>query len=311
MKCDWLGAIDTSTLRGKKVLIAGGTGFIGKRCVELLEIIGCNVTVLTRKEKESSEKVIFIKSDLINHESLLDLFAEEKFDFGIYMAANIPLLGDKKETYLDAKRSTLDPFVNFCDVFLNKIQSFVYVSSIDIVGNVSKDNYDETEPLNNPTPYGLAKYCGENYTKVMCKNLGIPYKILRFSQVYGPNEPVVRIIAILKQSLLSGKEFNLFTEGTEKRKFLFIDDVVQSIIRCFLSEKTGIYNIAGPDCITMLDLISVMVKVFDKKLNLNLLKKIKGNSNIPSINKAETELEFIPNFSIQEGLQIIKEEENI
>lgn len=311
MKCDWLETIDTSALKGKKVLVAGGTGFIGKRCVELLEIIGCNVTVLTRKEKESSEKVVYVKSDLINHGSLINLFAEEMFDFGIYMAANIPILGAKKETYLDAKQSTLDPFVNFCDAFLNKIKSFVYVSSIDIIGKVSKDNYDETESLNNPTPYGLAKYCGENYTKVICENLGIPYKILRFSQVYGPNEPVVRIIAILKDSLLNGKEFNLFTEGTESRRFLFIDDAVQSIIRCFLSEKIGIYNIAGPDSITMLDLISIMEKVFDKKLNLNLLKKVKGNSNIPSINKAKTELEFIPNFSIQEGLQIIKEVENI
>lgn len=116
--------------------------------------------------------------------------------------------------------------MNFCDVFFSRTKNFVYVSSIDVLGSCGKTEYTEEETLHNPTPYGIAKYCGELYTKLMCDSLTLPYRILRFSQVYGSNEPVVRIILILKAALLSRKEFSLFMYGDEKRRFLYIDDAI-------------------------------------------------------------------------------------
>lgn len=309
MKCEWLSDIDTKNLREKTFLIAGGTGFIGTRCVELLEKIGCKITVLTRNLKNNTDNIFYKKADLTDLESLKNLNIDEVFDYAIYMAANIPLAGAKKETYLEAKKTTLDPFVNFCDAFLGKIKSFVYISSIDVMGSYEKPYYTEDDSINNPTPYGLAKFCGEFYTEVMCKNHNIPYTILRFSQVYGPNEPIVRIIPILKNSLLNNKEFNLYTYGDEKRRFLFIDDAVQAILRACIIKEQGIFNIAGKDEVSMQELISIMEEVFDKKLDLHILNKIRGVSNIPSIEKAEKQLGFCPNFSVIKGMKVIREEE--
>lgn len=308
MRCEWLYKIDREMLYGKSILVAGGTGFIGRQCVKVFSDMGCNVIVLTRKVHKNYDNVSYVYADLTEIQTLKTVCMDSSFDYAIYMAANIPLAGQKKESYLEAKCSTLDAFINFCDVFLSRTKSVIYISSIDVLGTCDRIEYTEEEPLHNPTPYGLAKYCGELYTKFMCNTLSLPYKILRFSQVYGPDEPVVRIISILKDALLNGKEFNLFTDGIEKRRFLYIDDAVQAIVKSCLCKDCGIYNIAGQDSVSMIELIELMENIFGKKLHLNLLKKTHGCDNIPSISKAIRELGYSPEVSIEAGIkQIFKE----
>lgn len=310
MKCNWIQNFKKEEFVGKKILVAGGTGFIGKRCVRFLSELGCKISVITRGKYENTENIRYLSADLFDIDALRQLEIDGCYDWAVYLAANIPLAGDKKETYLEAKCTTLDPLLNFCEVFLPKIKSIVYASSIDVLGSCNKTEYTEQEVINNPTPYGLAKYCGEFYVKIMSEQLGISYKIVRFSQVYGPNEPLVRIIPILKKAILENTVFNLYTDGQEKRRFLYVDDAVQSILRCMLSDRCGIYNIAGNDIISMIDLISKMEIVFGKKLNYNVLNKTKGKNNIPSIELAKEQLLYSPNFSIEMGLENIKMEES-
>lgn len=307
MKCEWLGKINTEVLYGKNILVAGGTGFIGKRCVKIFSDMGCNVTVITRKSQENHANVKYVSADLTDIQVLKTVLINSNFDHAIYMAANIPLAGHRKESYFEAKCSTLDAFINFCNAFFPIVRNVVYVSSVDVLGFCDKIEYTEEESVNNPTPYGLAKYCGELYTKLVCDSLSLPYKILRFSQVYGPDEPVVRIIPILKEALLSGKEFNLFTYGNEKRRFLYIDDAVQAVVRSCIYGKCGVYNIAGQDSVSMIELIEMMENVSGRKLRLNILKQTHGSDNIPSISKAMEELKYVPEFSIDKGMvQVFK-----
>lgn len=310
MKCNWIHNFKKEDFIGKRILVAGGTGFIGKRCVQFLSELGCKISVITRRKYENVENIRYFTADLFDINALRRLETDGDYDYAIYLAANIPLAGEKKETYLEAKCTTLDPLLNFCDLFLSKVKTIIYASSIDVLGDCDKVEYTEQEFINNPTPYGLAKYCGEFYIKIMSEKLGINYKILRFSQVYGPNEPIVRIIPILKKALLENTVFNLYTDGKEKRRFLYVDDAVQSILRCMLSDTCGVYNIAGNDIVSMIDLISKMEKVFDKKLHYNILNKIKGKDNVPSIEMAKKELLYSPNFSVEMGLENIKTEEN-
>ncbi len=296
-------------LKGKKILLAGGTGFIGKRVAEVLERHGVQVVILTRRKRENTSNITYWKADLNEYEELKQYSEKQFFDAVLYMAANIPLAGSKKETYYEAKCSTLDPFVNFCDCFLRKTSKMIYVSSVDVLGACADFEYDERVLPNITTPYGLAKYCGEFYAKNICEQLGIEYKIYRFAQVFGPNEPVVRVIPILKNALLKGVEFNLYTDGTEMRKFLYIEDAVQAIICGLLSDRKGIYNIAGNEVITLNDLIVLMEKVWNKKLKICVFNKIVGIDNVPSIEKAKKELGFMPCYSIYQGLLEIREKE--
>lgn len=307
MKCDNLKNLLDSNLTGKKILITGGTGFIGTSLVRFLSEFDVSLTVISRREHESKKNIRYLQIDLRNIDEL-SILEDEKFDYCIYLAANIPLAKEKKETFLDAKLSTFDSSINFFEIVLKNVSSFIFASSVDILGNCEVNEFDENQSMNNPTPYGIAKYAGELYAIAYCKRLGIPYKVLRFSQVYGPNEPIVRIIPILINSLENNEEFNLFTYGDEKRRFLFVDDAVQGIVRAMLSSNDGVFNIAGKEIITIGELINLIQKIWNKKMNLNVLNKMHGVDNVPAIKKSIAELGYNPEYSMEEGLRKVYEE---
>ena len=296
-------------LLGMRILIAGGTGFIGSRLVSMLVNEGCNLSIISRKEQQIAFKEVkYYRADLNDISSLQKI--ESKYDACIYMAANIPLKGQAKESYLDARKTTLDPLTNFCEVFSSTVSKFVYISSIDVLGSCSTVEYDKDTNVNVATPYGLAKFCGEFYVKDYCCMNTIPYIILRFSQVYGPKEPLVRVIPIMKDALINQKEFTIYSDGSELRRFLFIDDAIQAILCALKENETGVFNIAGSEVCSLLELVRKMEKVYDRKLKLKILNNSHGQSNVPAIAKAENLLHYHSNFSVYEGLHKIKMEES-
>lgn len=306
MNYKWQSVVEIQRLVGKKVLIAGGTGFIGKRLVHYLEKNEIETYVITRQKLTDKKYVTYLNIDLHDKDKLEKISEELKFDVLVYLAANIPTADAKKETYQDSLDSTLIPFVNFCTAFVNENSRLIYASSVDVLGNCAKEEYTENMLPSVATPYGLAKYCGEFYAKNMCAKAGAKCLIYRFAQVYGPNEPIVRIIPILKNALLLHDKFEIWTSGTEKRRFLYVDDAVQALALGITGEFEGIYNIAGEEVITMLELVQLMESVFEEKLDYDVLNKVRGIDNIPSINKAKSELGFMPEVSMKRGLVNVK-----
>lgn len=307
----WIQNIKEKDISGKNILIAGGTGFIGKRLLQVLSQFNAKVYVITRRENYiNTDKIIYLNGDLCDLDNMKSLRTNIIYDVAIYMAAYIPLRGENRESLLDAKKSTFDPYINFLEVFGKHIKQLIYISSIDALGKCTRKEYDENVFPDCPTPYGLAKYVGEFYTKSIADELDIPFTILRFSQVYGPNEPVVRIIPILKRSLIERQKFTLVTSGNERRKFLYIDDAVQAICRVIIKTENGIFNIAGQNEVTILELIEYMEKIWNRKLDLEIKHSKIGADNIPSIARANELLEYYPEVSIEVGLSNIKEVEN-
>lgn len=306
MLYNWHKIVENAVWSNKKIIIAGGTGFIGKRVVSLLISLNAQVFVITRNKNISGKNITYLNVDLNNKSELERYRGKEKFDMAIYLAAKIPFLNGKKESYVEAKYSTFDPLINFCDCFIQDTKKFVFASSIDAAGICEIPEYGEEISSYNVSAYGLAKYCGELYAKKICEENSCRCIILRFSQVYGLDEPEIKIIPMLKRALNSGTEFRLFTDGKERRKYLYVDDAVQAIFRSLLSDETGTYNIAGKEAISMNELIKLMEEIWRKKLFLNRLNRKKGKNNLPGIQKAQKELEFQPEVSIEQGLRLIK-----
>ncbi len=291
----------------KKILFAGGTGFIGKRCVECFYQLGAEICVLSRKEHSDDMGIVYWKVDLEDVSTLEKYVHKDTFDFAIYLAARMPLTNGVKEDYYGAKNSTLDPFVNFCKYFIADVDRMIYASSIDVVGQCDVKGYNEETLPNMPTPYGLAKYCGELYVKAICGQYNTSCVILRLAQVYGPNEPVIKIIPKLCEMIKDDTEFILYTTGEEKRRYVYIDDAVQAIVRSVISNKKGVFNIAGEEVVSMNELIKIIQEVYGKKLLLERLNIKKGKDNIPDIANAQRLLLYKPEVSLKEGLLKINE----
>lgn len=308
MNYEWENKLKKGFFAGRKILIAGGTGFIGSRVVSFFEKHEIQVHVLTRKIHSDSKFVKYLQADLSDRDILKKYAIQVDFDYLIYLAANIPLAGEKKESYLDAENSTLKPFINFCSEFVCEGSKLIYVSSVDVLGRCDIYEYGEGVLPKSTTPYGLAKYCGELYAQNICEKIKAKCLIYRFAQVYGSKEPIVRIIPIIKKALLTGDKFEIWTDGEEKRRFLYVDDAVQAIFLGLLTDVTGIYNVAGAEVISIINLIKLMENVFNKTLNYQILHKVVGISNVPGIKKAENEIGFRPEVSMFEGVSVIRKE---
>ena len=306
MNYEWENKFEWDSLKSKRILIAGGTGFIGKRLVCFLEKHKIGAYVITRQKLADTEYVKYLNADLSDIEQLTRLGENVFFDILIYMAANIPLSGEKKESYFDASQSTLMPFINFCTAYVKNRCKLIYISSVDVLGAYEEFEFNEEALPNIATPYGLAKYCGEFYAKNICTKENADCLILRFAQVYGPDEPIVRIIPIIRNAILNGKRFELWTDGNEKRRFLYVDDAVQAIICGINSSERGIFNIAGSEVISMAELVALMEKSFETELNYSILNKIHGTDNVPSIKKAVEKLNFAPEILLENGMSIIR-----
>jgi dTDP-L-rhamnose 4-epimerase len=94
---------------------------------------------------------------------------------------------------------------------------------------------DEDSRIQPNSIYGVTKYTQEQMTLVSCRALGIPAIALRFQNVYGPGQslsnPYTGILSIFSTRILHGQGIDIYEDGKESRDFVFIDDVVDSIIR--------------------------------------------------------------------------------
>lgn len=301
MKCD--------NLKNKKILVTGGTGFVGRQTVADLTAAGAETVVLTRRALPASGQTRFVTCDLktATAEDYQKILAEYgPFDAVLYMAANIPVIGQKKENWAEALDSTLVPLVRFAQSVTGQVKKFVYISSIDVVGVPDRAGYDESCPTPPFTPYGAAKLAGELYLKSLCALSKTAFTALRFAQVYGPREPLLRVIPILLNALETGQEFKLYGTGEEKRRFLYVKDASAAVQAALASEATGIFNIAGKGEATLLSVIAAAEQISGKKLRISRVDTAAATfDNVPDTQKAARVLGFEPRYSLEEGLKEI------
>ncbi|MGB2580226.1 MAG: NAD(P)-dependent oxidoreductase [Minisyncoccia bacterium] len=298
--------------QGKKVLVTGGTGFIGDYFVSALIQKGATVFCLTRKALPNKEGVTYLTCDLLN------ISSEEvgglrnsigNIDYVVYLAASIPPITAPKESIITAKENNLDAMLNFLEVFGDLSPTVIFASTVDVYGIPTKESFDESMTIAPNSNYAVAKYCCEKYIEYYCSKNNKEYNILRFSQVYGPHEPLVRVIPIIVDAIFNEKEFTLKDEGGDKRRFLYVEDVASALIAAMETPHNTIYNIAGAEDTSIMDVIKISEGIAGKKL---LYKKIPTDQKavhiLPVCEKAFLELNFKPRFSFEEGMgAIIKE----
>ena len=258
-----------------KCLITGGAGFIGSHLVDRLLKMNFDVTVIddlsTGKVENVNKKAKFIcnaatnldtKNNIIN-----DYIENMKFDFIFHLAANAsvpytveyPLLSNKTNIVLTlemleaAKRS--------------KVKKFVFASSSAIYGNPKSLPTSEEEPVNLLSPYALQKYTSEQYCEQFRKLYGLSTVSLRFFNVYGPRQngsgPYANVISSWATKLINNEEIRLVGTGSQKRDFIYVDDVVDILVQSALSKDiVGIYNVGTGNCYTIKEVLDIFKKNF-------------------------------------------------
>ena len=313
-------------LTNKKILVTGGAGFIGSNLCEALLDHGNKVICLdnfaTGKRQNLENILNNINFTLIEGDiRILDdcLKATKGVDYVLHQAA----LGS-------VPRSIKDPITSY-DVnvsgFLNMlvasrdngVKRFVFAASSSTYGD-SESMPKVEDIIGKPlSPYAITKYVNELYADIFSKTYGLETIGLRYFNVFGrkqdPNGAYAAVIPKFVSQLMIGESPVINGDGNYSRDFTYIDNVIQANLLSLVTtdEKAinTVYNVAYGDRNTLNDLMGYLkeyLSEFDSKIsNVEVIYGPNRAGDIPhshaSVNKANENLNYNPQFNLQEGLK--------
>ena len=309
----------------KKVLVTGGTGFIGSALVKRLVDDGYSVTVLDNNSRGSIDKlgkyineIEFIKADV------RDYNAVKMASQGVETIFHLAFINGTKYFYtkphevleigIKGAIHTLDAAIE------NQVKEYVLVSSSEIYQQPTTIPTPETERaivpdiLNPRYSYGGSKLLSELMTIHYAKKYGFRSVIVRPHNVYGPNmgyEHVLPEFYIkMKEASNNFDQSNITIEiqgsGTETRAFDYIDDFINGMMLCYVKgNENEIYHIGNDkEEISILTLLHKMADLLHLKVNVKHGEITTGSATrrCPNINKLRS-LGFEPKVTLDEGLR--------
>lgn len=229
-----------------KYLVTGAAGFIGMYVVERLleqghEVVGLDnlndyyLSILKdyRLSRLTSQRNFrFVQLDLADREGMAALFAAEKFQRVIHLAAQagVRYSIENPFAYVDSNLIGMMTVLEGCRH--NGVEHLVYASSSSVYGMNGKVPFSETDMVDNPVSlYAATKKSNELMAHSYAKLYGIPVTGLRFFTVYGPAGRPDMAPWLFTEAILKGEPIKVFNHGKMQRDFTYIDDIVEGVLR--------------------------------------------------------------------------------
>ncbi|MBK9234640.1 MAG: NAD-dependent epimerase [Rhodoferax sp.] len=321
-----------------KILITGAAGFIGMTTsLRLLargdEVVGLdnlndyydvNLKLSRLKRLTAHERFRFIKLDVGDRPGMAALFAAEKFDRVIHLAAQagVRYSLQNPHAYVD---SNLIGFVNVLEGCRHGgVQHLVYASSSSVYGGNTRMPFSEHDSVDHPVSlYAATKKANELMAHTYSHLYGLPTTGLRFFTVYGPWGRPDMALFLFTRAILEGKPIDVFNFGKMQRDFTYVEDIVEGVVRVLdriatvnpaydplvadpatSSAPYRVFNIGNNSPVPLLDFIACIERALGKTAKKRLLPLQDGDvpatyANTDALNDW---VGFVPATPIDEGI---------
>ncbi len=321
-----------------KILLTGAAGFIGMTTALRLLARGDEVVGLDNlndyydvRLKENRLKRLsphpgfrFVKMDVADRQSMPQLFAAEKFDRVIHLAAQagVRYSLQNPHAYID---SNIVGFMNVLEACRhNQVQHLVYASSSSVYGGNTRMPFSEHDSVDHPVSlYAATKKANELMAHTYSHLYGLPTTGLRFFTVYGPWGRPDMALFLFTKAILEGRSIDVFNYGQMQRDFTFVDDIVEGVLRVLdrlacpnpaydsaLADPATsnapyrVFNIGNNKPVPLLDFIACIENALGRKAEKNLLPLQDGDvpatyANTDALNDW---VGFVPGTPIEQGV---------
>ncbi len=307
----------------KNILVTGGAGFIGSHLVKyLLDENIWNVFVVDNFNDFYSPEIKrqniapflnnpqfnLYENDICDYENLRSIFAKNKFDAIVHLAARAgvrPSLENPRayaETNISGTLNLLELAREF------EVKQFVFGSSSSVYGESCKVPFSETAKVSEPiSPYAATKIAGE----VLCHTYSHLYDIrtvcLRFFTVYGAAQRPDLAIHKFAKLITEDKPIPVFGDGKTRRDYTYIDDIIQGV-RAAIDYRDSMHeviNLGESQTIELSELIKLLEENLNKKAIIDRKPMQPGDvpQTFADISKAKELLNYNPNTKIEAGIK--------
>ncbi len=295
-----------------RALVTGGAGFIGSNVADGLSEKGAEVFIVdnlsTGKKENLSGKAEFFNVDITDKDALKKVFEFVKPEIVFHLAAQIDVRKSVAKPAFDASINVIGA-INMFELSVEYGVKRVVFSSTGgaIYGEPEKLPATEETEVAPLAPYGVSKYCGEQYLNYFKRLFGIERIILRYANVYGPRQDPLGeagVVAIFTGKILRGENPVIFGDGEQTRDYVYVKDVVRANILA-IDGKEGTYNIGTGIETSVNELVKMFEKAIGKKITPEYAPPRKGEVQRISLSfeKAKKELGFEPEYSLEKGLR--------
>lgn len=288
-----------------KVLVTGGSGFIGSHVVDKLRDRGIDVRVFDMVMPSFRNDIEFY------HGSLLDLEAIRMALSGIDAVFHLAAVADVKDVFNEPHYSesiNVRGTINVLEAARRavKIKRIIYGSTTWVYSEVDAASVDESTPLRAPTHlYTATKIASEYYCQSYSRMYELPVTILRYGIPYGPRARDGAVVPIFVSKALRGEPLTIAGDGAQFRKFVYVEDLAEgNVLALKPIAANKVYNLDGTEKVSIKQIAEAVQKTVGN-VRIESIPARPGDFSGKEISSelAKRELGWEPTVRFEEGLR--------
>jgi UDP-glucose 4-epimerase len=294
-----------------RVLVTGGAGFIGSHLTDALLVRGDEVMVVDDLSRgrigRLDDRIILHEVSISEAEPLTSIVSRVAPELICHLAAQIDVRVSVDTPASDVQVNVAGT-VNILEAARNVGARVVFASSGGAI-------YGRDAPIPSPeevlplpeSPYGVAKYCAEQYIGLYNRLHGTRHSIMRLANVYGPRQDPggdAGVIPIFCQAALANRDLTVYGDGTQTRDYAYVGDVVEAFLAAADVDRPGIWNIGTGLEISVLDLVQIIATLVGRPLRPKFSPARKGElpCSVLAVSKANRDLDWQAATCLAEGI---------
>lgn len=310
----------SNSLKDKRILVTGGSGFIGSHLVKRLLDLECQVVVLDNLSSGMLEnlpvhsRLNFIEGDVRNFALVKKL--TKKSDMIFHLAEFIPntrQIGPGHVVKFSIKNPLLDLDIcvrgtlNVLEAARQASAKIIFTSSAAVYGEPLEKPIKETTPPNPISPYGASKLAAETYCKVFSKTHDLPVIIVRLFNIYGPRHRKCVMYDTLSKLKKNSKTLTMLGSGDQERDFVYVNDAVDGLTFLSIKEEASgqTFNLGTGVSTSIKKVVTYITRI----LGINPVVTYTGSSWKGDINILVSDptklrrIGFTPKYSLEQGIK--------
>lgn len=310
---------DMEGLKGKRILITGGAGFIGGHLVKKLVDLKTKIFVIDIKinpksyftQNKLEKKCKFSFVDIRNKRAIGSFFSKNKIDYIFHLAAE-PIVEEAFDNPYSVFDTNIMGTVNILEQTRKnkKIKGIIVASSDKAYGKTNNKEYTEDAPLKGDHPYDVSKSSADLIAQAYFKTYSLPVAITRFGNVYGQGDlHFDRIIPGICQSIIEKKKLKVRSNGQFVRDYIHVKDVVNGYVLLLANiEKIygEAYNFSSGDNLSVIELIKKAEKILCARIKYEILNNAKNEIPYQHLNDLKVrKLGFRQIYNLDKSLKSV------